>query len=111
MIENISQNTRQTSKTLEIDGMARNKAVTTTYLNREIKASHCLMNNTIILHTRIPSNLDNALNGRKARSVLIDLNAGTSATPNISRRVPATLTKTIIKSNLFQPSLKYFFSP
>jgi len=57
-------------------------------------------------HTRIPSNLDNAFNGRKALNVLIDLNAGISATPNKSRIVPSTLTTTITKSNLFQPFVK-----
>jgi hypothetical protein len=32
MIEKISQNTRQTSKTLKIDGMAPINALTTTYV-------------------------------------------------------------------------------
>ena len=56
--------------------------------------------------TRIPSNLDNAFNGRNALNVLIDLNTGISATPSESSKVPRTLTSTIAKSNMFQPVLK-----
>ncbi len=54
----------------------------------------------------MPSNRDNALNGRKALNVLMDLNAGILATSNKSRIVPRTLTNTIRKSNRFQPLLK-----
>jgi hypothetical protein len=100
MIENINQNTRQTSKTLNIDGIAPNNALTTIYIKIKIR------NSNKNFHTRIPSNLDNAFNGRKALNVLIDLNAGISAIPNKSRTVPSTLTTTITKSNLFQPFLK-----
>jgi hypothetical protein len=106
MIENINQNTRQTSRTLKIDGIAPTKALTTTYFSK-IK-----INNSIdYFHTRIPSNLDSARNGRKARNVLMDLNAGISATPNKSRAFPRILTSTITKSNIFQPVVKYFFIP
>lgn len=57
---NTNQKTRQTRSTLSIDGIAPINALTTTL---------------------IPSKRDNALKGRKARKVLIALNAGTSATP------------------------------
>jgi hypothetical protein len=86
--------------------MAPINALTTTYLkNEKIK------NKKNNFHTRIPSNLESALNGRKALNVLIDLNTGISATPNKSRRVPRRLTNTITKSNIFQPVVKYFFIP
>ncbi len=56
--------------------------------------------------TRIPSNLESAFNGLKALNVLIDLNAGISATPSQSSVLPRTLTTTIKKSNQFQPLVK-----
>ena len=85
MIENINQNTKQTSRTLKIDGIAPINALTT---------------------TRMPSNLESAFNGLNARNVLMDLNAGISATPNQSNILPKTLTKTMKKSNQFQPLVK-----
>jgi hypothetical protein len=60
----------------------------------------------IYFHTRIPSNLESAFNGRNALKVLIDRNAGISATPRKSRTVPKTLTTTITKSNQFQAVVK-----
>ena len=48
MIENINQKMRHTSNTLPIEGMAPTNAFTTTF---------------------IPSNLDNARRGRRARNV------------------------------------------
>ncbi len=64
------------------------------------------MNFVFLSHTRIPSNLESAFNGLKARNVLIDLNAGISATPNQSSKLPRILTTTIKKSNQFQPLVK-----
>jgi hypothetical protein len=54
----------------------------------------------------MPSNLDSAFNGLSALNVRMDLNAGISATPSQSSKLPRTLTKTITKSNQFQPFLK-----
>lgn len=54
----------------------------------------------------MPSNLDRALRGLNARNVLMDLNAGISATPSVSSNVPSTLTQTIRKSSQFQPLVK-----
>ena len=68
---NISQNTRHTSKTFNIDGIELIRALTT---------------------TRMPSNRDNAFRGRNALSVRNVLKAGMSAKPYDDAEIPAIAT-------------------
>lgn len=80
MIQNISQNTRHTIRTLKIDGIAPSNAPTTTL---------------------IPSNLERALNGRKALKVRINLKMGISSAPRNDETIPrrATFKKKIYRIN------------
>ena len=72
-------------------------------LERVSSRSVPFVSSRVRYHTRMPSNLDSAFNGRSARSVLMDLNAGISATPSQSRILPRTLTTTMMKSSQFHP--------
>ena len=94
----------QTSNTLKMDGIAPINAFTTTYEKQTVEIFESKKQKT--KPTRMPSNLERAFSGRRARSVLIDLNAGISATPSVSSNVPSTLTTTIRKSSQFQPLVK-----
>ena len=83
-MEKISQNTRQTSKTLKIEGIAYIKAFTTIW-NKARLIQVLDPGTPFIIDTFIPCHLEIALRGRKALNVLKDLRAVKFALPSIAR--------------------------